>query len=171
MYDMASTQLKTLKPKHEAIVDYILANPDTTVTALAGAFSVSVPWMSIIMHSEVFKECLAKKSQEVFDQVVIPTRAKMTSVADAAYQKLNERIPFIEDPKTLLDIADKTAHRLGYAPTRGPVPAEGNTVNNYQQNNYYAVDKGTLHEAREKMVNNNKKEESIVPALPEPATQ
>lgn len=162
---MAETQLKALKPKHEAIIDHILANPEIKVTELALVFGVSVPWMSIIMHSEVFKEALAKKSQEVFDQVVIPTRAKMASVADQAYEKLAQKIPHIEDTRTLLDIADRTAHRLGYAPTKGPSLPEGATVN-VQQNNFITVQKDALHAAREKMTMKEVKSEPE--ALPAP---
>lgn len=165
---MAETQIKSVSIRHEAIIDTIVANPTISVTALAATFGVTVGWMSVIMHSEVFRDALAKKNEEVFNQVVVPTRARMTAVADQAYEKLAGKIPFIEDPKVLLEIADRTANKLGHGPKRGPDPLapSGNTTIN---NTYIAVGKDALTEAREKLQAKTKEPIDVNKELPSPA--
>ena len=144
--------------KHEAIIDVLVQNPQMKVTELALHFGTTIGWMSVIMHSEVFKEALAKKNEVVFNEVVLPTRARMQAVADASYEKLADKVPFIEDPKMLLEIADRTANKLGYGPNKGP---DNSTTINNSKTTIISVGKDVLAEARGLMAQQNKDKESL----------
>lgn len=143
---VAETQLKALRPRHEAILNWIVANPERSMGECAVAFGVSRSWLSIIVNSQAFRDRMQERQEEVFTEVVVPLRDKMAGVAHRAYERIAEKIDCEGDIRTLLEIADKTAHRLGYAPTRGPEPAPG-AVTNVQQNNYF-VSKEALDQAR-----------------------
>jgi hypothetical protein len=84
----------------------------------------------------------------VFSDVVVPLRARLLAVAEVAVERLGEKVSYSEDPKFLLEAADKTLHRLGYAPTRGPDPTAPNVV---MQQNVYMADSQALANARSKL--------------------
>jgi len=48
---MAANQIKTISPKHDAIMDALIANPAQKLGTLAGIFGVSQAWLSVIIHS------------------------------------------------------------------------------------------------------------------------
>lgn len=141
--------LQKLRPKHIAIAQLVAANPTIKQGEIAAHFGMTQTWVSIIMNSDAFKEYLATIDQRVVDDVVIPLRQKLVGVAHRAVEKLGQAVDASQDPEFLLKAADKTLHRLGYAPTKGPeeAPRQLNV-----QNNYYTVSKEALAQAREKMV-------------------
>lgn len=172
---MAEKQIQTLKPRHEAIMDWLIGHPTETLGACAQAFGVTQSWLSVIVNSDVFQSRLREKTDETFLETVVPLRDRMMGLAHRAYERLSEKVEFVQDPKMLLDIADKTAHRLGYAPTKGPDPAAPQQVN--VQQNFYTADPTVLAAARDQMqrlreasapVAERKGETIDSPALPAP---
>lgn len=143
-----SKQIKKLRPKHEAIMDWLIMNPDSTQGECAAAFGVTEGWLSVIVNSDVFQEVFRQKNEEVFQATVLTLRDRMNGLAHRAYEKLSRQVDYINDPNQLLTIADKTAHRLGYAPTKGPDPAGQPLA---VQQNFFMVDPTSLKEARETM--------------------
>lgn len=160
--------LRKVRNMHVAIADYMIANPEASQRKIAGEFGVSESWLSIIINSDAFKEHLHAKNQEVFDTHVVPLRTKLLGVANLAVEKLGEKVSTAVDPDFILAAADKTLHRLGYAPSKGPDPAAPPQVN--QQNNFYMVDKDLLAGARERIVGRGEVqpvEQEAKPLLPE----
>lgn len=146
---MKAMSIKNIRQKHEAIIDYMIANPDAKQGKIAQEFGFTQSWLSIVMNSDAFKSRLAEKNEEVFREIVIPLREKLEGVAHRAVEKLGEKVNDSQDAKFLLEAADKTLHRLGYAPNKGPDPGQSNTT--IQQNNFYTVDSEALKAARDKM--------------------
>jgi hypothetical protein len=121
-------------------------------------FGVTRSWLSVIVNSQAFRDRMAKRADEIFDEVVVPLRDKMAGVAHRAYEKLADKVEVQEDPKLLLEIADRTAHRLGYAPNRGPEPAAPPALA-LQQN--FFVDKETLAHARGEIIDMAKDQDAL----------
>lgn len=146
---MAEVQIAKMRPKHQALAQFMLANPTCTNNDIARAFEMTATWVSVIVNSQAFAEYMALLNEELLHAQVIPLRDKLMGVSHLAVEKLGEAVSVSHDPKFLLDVADKTLHRLGYAPSRGPEPAT--QVTNIQQN-VYTVDKALLAEARAAML-------------------
>jgi hypothetical protein len=155
---MAENQIKAMRPRHEAILNWIVANPERSMGECAAEFGVSRSWLSIIVNSQAFRDRMAERQEDVFTEVVVPLRDKMAGVAHRAYERLSEKVEVEGDTKTLLEIADKTAHRLGYAPTRGPEPSQAPIA--VQQNNYY-VSQDALARARGRMIELSKEKDGL----------
>lgn len=147
---MAQVQIQTLKPRHVAIADWLIAHPDGTLGQCARELGYTQTWISIIVNSDAFKQFLARRQESYFDERIVPLRDKVVGVAHRAVERLAEHVEVSGDPNFLLATADKTLHRLGYAPTASQPPAPQGQVN--IQNNYY-TDKETLARARERMLN------------------
>jgi len=146
---MAETQLKTMKPKHQLLAQYMLVNPGTTQGELAVEFSMTQSWVSIIVNSHAFAEYMAMLNETLLQEQVIPLRDKLLGVSHRAVEKLGDCVDKSSDPRFILDAADKTLHRLGYAPRSGT--DGGNNITHIQQNVFMA-DKDLLAEARSTML-------------------
>lgn len=147
---MTDARIPRLGPKHRALAQYIVAHPTARRRQIAEAFGVSESWVSYVTNSDAFQNYLRQMDAEIESDVIIPLRAKLVEVADKAIDRLAEKVPVVQDPRTLLEIADKTLHRLGYAPSRGPEPVAAATVK--ATTNVFVADANLLAAAREKMV-------------------
>jgi hypothetical protein len=146
---MAQVQIKRVRPKHDAILDWILSNPQKSMEECALTFGVTRAWLSVIVNSGVFQQKFQEKNAELFKETVVPLRDKLNGIAHVALERLGEAVATSADENFILAVADKCAHRLGYAPSKGPGEgAQGVTV---QQNNFYSVDREMLAEARARM--------------------
>lgn len=134
---------QTLNYRHEAILKWLLANPDLLLGDCAAFFGYTPAWLSIIIHSDAFQAQYRALQDASFTDVRMDVKAKITGLAHLALDKLAEQMPLVSDPRTTLDIADKTLKALGYgiAP-RYPAAATNVQINNYQ------VSPGELAEAR-----------------------
>jgi hypothetical protein len=142
-------EIKKISPLHEALMNHLLVYPKASNRELAKTFNRTQAWISTIIHSHAFQAKLAERQDKLFEQAVITTREKLEGVADAAVEKLGEQLETSADPKFILDVADRTLHRLGYAPSRAPAPQP--TTVNQQVNLFGQVDAQTLARARERI--------------------
>jgi hypothetical protein len=143
---MSAVQLSNIRLRHQAIADWLIANPDRSQGECAQAFGITQAWLSVIVNSDIFREYLQQRLNEVSTPVMFTLREKLMGVAHRAVEKLGAAVDNSQDPEFILEAADKTLHRLGYAPTRGPAAAPTTVTN--QQNNIYVVDRETLDGAR-----------------------
>ena len=128
-------------------MDWLLANPGKgQMKACADYFGFTRAWLSSIVWSDAFQAKLRDKKEKLFDETIVPLRDQMNGVAQRAVERLGEQVEVIEDPKLLVDVADKMLHRLGYAPKVDVNPGAAG-VNN-TQNNFYGVSPELLAQAR-----------------------
>lgn len=124
--------------KHEAILNYLLANPLVKMRDVAAHFKVSQPWLSLIVHSDAFQKKLRERQDIHFDTSILPAMEKVQLVADIALDRLIENLPYETDTAKLNAVADKALSRLGYG------TGEVGTQVNVQVN----VDRSMLERAR-----------------------
>jgi hypothetical protein len=141
-----SAAIQKVSYLHEALLNHLIVYPRATGTELALAFDRTPAWISTIIHSQIFQAKLAERQDMIFSDAVIDVRAKLEGVAHAAVEKLGKCVQDTQDPRYVLDVADKALHRLGYAPSR-TAPSSGNVVNQ-QVNVYGEVDAKTIANAR-----------------------
>lgn len=112
---MALPEITKLKVKHEALMDYMLANPTCTYREISAAFGVTIPWISCIVNSDVFREKLQEKQGDLFESgVLAPLENKMAAVVDLTLERLAEKVQHSESLPDLTNTADKLLGRLGY---------------------------------------------------------
>lgn len=133
---MATVQItKRLNHRHDAIIEWLLANPDKGQGECAVVIGMSATHMSIIVNSDMFKARYAERAKEVHDFTQFSIHDKLTGIAHAALDKLAEKLDDVDDPQFLLSASDKLLHRLGFAPqaqtsvhVHGNGPVQVNTV-------------------------------------------
>jgi len=140
--------IQTITPRHNAIMDFILANPTIQMQHVAAHFKVSGSWLSIIIHSDCFQAQLREKQEEMFNVMLVPLAEKLTGVAHIAVDKLGKQIEDSMDPSFILDASDKVLGRLGF----GGKSAGAVNVNVNASNTVHTVTTNVLEAARERML-------------------
>jgi len=128
-----SAGIKRVSIKHEAIIDFLIANPTMRLRDVAAHFGVTQPWLSCIIHSDAFQTLLREKQGVVFHHTVLPIREKMMNIGHMALDKLAEQLPMETDTRTIANVAESVLDRLGFG-TKGAVVNINNTVQNTQVN-------------------------------------
>lgn len=121
--------IQKMSIRHEAILDFMLANPLLTNAQVAAHFGVSGPWLSCIKHSDAFQRQLKEKQGELFVQGVVPLRTKLLAAADMAVDRMMELIPLEAELKTSQATAAMVLDRIGFSPkTNTGIPLSPQTV-------------------------------------------
>jgi hypothetical protein len=121
-----------LSHAHDAILNWLLLNPCCTLREASDSLGYSVPWLSRLIHTDIFQAELQARQGEVFVGVTNDIPAKLRGLADIAIEKVTEHLLATEEPQYALDVFDKTLTKLGYAPqsARNPGGPSGGTVQN-----------------------------------------
>lgn len=106
-------QIKSLKPRHDAIMEWLIANPEKKLGECAAAFKVSQSWLSCIIHSDIFQAGYKKLLGEYHDERILPLRDKIVGIAHVALDRLAEQAPFAPVEQTL-DIANGMLKAAGF---------------------------------------------------------
>lgn len=137
-------EIQDMTYRHEAILRWLVCNPHRPLKDCARELGYTQAWLSIIVHSDIFQARLRHMQDNLNDGALVDIRQKLQGIAHAALDKMADSIEFTDDPKMLLDVADKALNRLGYG-SKGP----SLQVNNYNQtNNIGTVPRSVLEEAR-----------------------
>jgi hypothetical protein len=139
--------IQKVNAQHKAIAEFMLANPFAPTAVVAAHVSMSPQWVAQVRSSDAFKHYMSKLEEKAVASIAIPLRSRVHAVSERAVERLADAVELTDDPKFLLDVADKTLHRLGFAPSRGPEP----TIQNNVQTNVYVADANALRVARERM--------------------
>ena len=144
----ASVQILTMKPQHDAIIDWLLVNPGAkNLNPLCAAMSRSRSWISIVMRSDCFREEYTRRRAAFNGELSKQLIEKQLKVTLKALDKVDF---YLDDDDEVdlhgaLEVADRTAKHLGFHPRPGLGPVIEETTERVIR----TVDAGTLHEARE----------------------
>lgn len=144
---MGQVQIQSLKPKHEAIIDHLLANPAGNLNELCANLSISRSWLSIVMRSDVFVEEYTNRRQAHNSELNKQLVEKQLKVTLKALDKVDTYLDDDDetDLRGALEVADRTARHLGFTPHPGAAPI----ISEERVREVRTVDAGTLREARE----------------------
>jgi hypothetical protein len=121
-------EIKNISIKHDAIMDFLMANPAMKLGDVATHFQVTQPWLSCIIHSDIFQARLKEKSDVAFHSTVLPLREKMIGVAHMALDKLADVLPKETETKVIASTAEGLLDRLGFGSKQSPMQP-GTNVN------------------------------------------
>lgn len=136
-------EIQKVSHSHEAIILWLLENPDRPLRECAAIFGYTQPWLSTVIHSDAFQEQLRLRQNEMMVLTGRDIRHKMEAAADIALEGLTRKLENTEDGDFLLDATDKLLARMGHGPAtaRNPAPVTNNTM-------HITVSSGDLAEAR-----------------------
>lgn len=114
---------------HQAMIDFIVANPTVSQNQLAIAFNRTPSWISSIIRSDSFQAALNARREELIDpELLLTIKDRFAALAHGSLTRMLEKIA---DPLScptddfLLKSADLASRALGY----GVRSAEATQVN------------------------------------------
>ena len=143
-----SVQILSMKPQHDAIIDWLLINPGwKNLNELCAEMQRSRSWISVVMQSDVFKEEYTKRRMAHSTELSKSLIEKQLQVTLKALGKVDK---FMDDDDEVdlrgaLEVADRTAKHLGFHAQPGLAPF----IEETRTREVRTVDSGTLREARE----------------------
>ena len=140
--------LGKLSYSHDALINWLLVNPDRPLRDAAAYFGYTQAWISTIIHSDVFQAKLLTRQNAVFVQVSQSIPAKLGAAVNIALERMTEKLELCDDPKYLLDATDKLLHRMGYAPAAARTPVGAPVIQTNTQINNFTVSALDLEAAR-----------------------
>lgn len=145
-------QLKRLSHRHEAIMDFLLANPQMKLAQVAEYFKVTGPWLSTVIHSDLFRTRMAHRREAMEGVQHMRISQKLLDIAEDGLGAMHDVVQDTEiDPKTKLDITRTSLEAIGILGKAGGGVGAVN-VNVTQNADPHAADAQALREARERMV-------------------
>lgn len=140
-----------LQIKYDAVVDWLVLNPEKSIRECADHFGMTPNWVSNLIRSDMFQAKLTARREQITSRVTAAIPEKLRTVADLALDKLADQISKSEDPEFILSAADKALHRMGFAPASARSPNAAVPPGGMQQNNYFVVGTEDLAMARARM--------------------
>lgn len=174
----AKPTIAKLNFSHEAIIRFMLENPNVTQNEVAAHFGYSVSWISIIVHSDAFRAKWKEMSGRADELVLADIPAKMRGVASLAIEALGDQVqiaaenPNILNRSFLLETSETLLSKLGYGakPQAGiniPVPPGGAA-------HVTVVDASALERARARLTESRANNATVIDGtaeqVPDPAT-
>jgi hypothetical protein len=139
-------QITNLSVTHNAIADWLIANPGKGQNAKCAAhFNISESWLSTLKQSDAFQALLKSKQEDVFEEVIIPLEEKIAGVAHASVEKLGEMLQETNDGRLVKDIFDSALDKMGYGAKHARAAGGAPLV---QNNTLIVSDPAALAEAR-----------------------
>ena len=132
-----SNQVVSLSHTHEAVMNWMLLNPDRSLRECADHFGYTQSWLSTLIHSDIFQARLAERQEGIRVRIADSIPQKMRMAADIGVEKLATALEKSEDPDFILDATDKLLHRLGYAPSRSAGTPIAQVAPGGVQNNFF----------------------------------
>ena len=107
-----SAGVLALSHTHEAVMNWMLMNPDKPLRACADHFGYTQSWLSTLIHSDIFQAKLAERQEGIRARIADSIPQKMRMAVDVGLEKLATKLEETEDADFILDATDKLLHRL-----------------------------------------------------------
>jgi hypothetical protein len=133
-------QLKDINHRHEQIVNWLILNPDKPLGDCARFFGYSQPWLSQVVHSDMFQALYQERCRAVGALAVHTIANELGVLTAETIEKCREKLQIQPSERFLGDTLRTTLQALGY----GASPSNGNGVVNVQ------VNAQTIIQARER---------------------
>lgn len=148
---------KGLSHLHEALADYMLINPGATLREMGAYFGYSIPWLSRVITSDMFRAYLSERRKDINAAVAEDLPSKLVAAAHIATERMMEIVTTTTDPELVIDSFDKILHRCGFAPSAKTPVAQPQNV----QNNFF-LSPTDLASAREQLIRQHQPSELTV---------
>lgn len=127
--DGSSYQLAALRPRHLAIMDFMLAHVTLPYGQIAARFGVTPAWLSTVVNSDLFQAKLNERRSLMETRQRELMGEKLLTIADKSLNALNDALDDEEvGVKTKLEISKTALTALGYlgsgkreTQTQGPI--------------------------------------------------
>ena len=139
--EITNNAIADINHRHEQIINWLVMNPHLRLTDCASAFNYTLPWLSRLIHSDMFQARYQERCRELGVMCVHTQANSLRELGAAASAKALAILEDKPSERFVTDIFRETMAAMGYAPG-GKSNGSGQTV--------VAVDARTIVVARER---------------------
>ena len=119
----AQNSITRIRYTHDAMIDFIIANPGVSQNAIAAYFGYRAPSISRIFNSDAFQARLAERKQELVDPSITEGfEANMKALAAQSLDIVAEKLAATQSAEMALKVLDLTTKALGYGARQAQGP-------------------------------------------------
>jgi hypothetical protein len=123
-----ATTIQKVSITHDAIIDFVIANPSSTYRQIAGAFGYTPEGIGIICRSDAFKARLEVRKDVLVDPIIKQSvEERLIGLAHASIDILQSKLATSEDPKLALASLDAATKAAQFGARGQPVGGGGVT--------------------------------------------
>lgn len=117
-----------MKPWHEQVADFIIAQPQASLKDVAAFFEVTPTFIYMLTGSDMFRAHLRKKQDAVSQGIIFDTKEKLQGLCHMAIDDIAERLAAKTASERLVtDTFSRTLSALGFDGGGGAAVGGGNT--------------------------------------------
>ena len=110
-------EIQSINHRHEGIINWLVTNPHRSLGECAQELGYTQPWLTQIIHSDMFQTKYQERCQEVGELAVHTVKNRLTAVAMMALDKTEERMQSGgASERFLTDTTKNVLSALGYTP-------------------------------------------------------
>ena len=122
-----SVTIQKVSITHDAIIDFVIANPASTYREIASVFGYTPEGIGIIVRSDAFKARLQARKGELVDPLIQQSvEERLSGLAHASLDILQRKLSTSDDPKLALAALDAATKANQYG-ARGAQVGGGTT--------------------------------------------
>lgn len=111
----AATAIARVSYSHDAMIDFILANPMAAQGQIASHFGYTQAWVSRIMNSDAFLARLAERKTELVDPTIVATiDEKLRALAAKSLDVVLDKLTVSGSPDMALKALEVSTKALGF---------------------------------------------------------
>lgn len=120
---------KKIRHLHDAVIDFMLANPGATKKAISTHFKRSEGWMYTVTASDAFAKRLEERREDIVDPIMRATLDdQIKGLAMKSMDVLAAALEAKPDPALALQVAEMTQKSLGYGARQSNVAVQASFV-------------------------------------------
>lgn len=165
-----SASIKSMKPWHEELIDFMLAQPRAGLKETSEYFGVSMAWLSTVKNSDAFRDAWAARRGDHSSAISATITQRVEALAETALETMQQKLEregMNIGLSTLREVSETALKSLGFG-LRDP-RLGSQTANSITNNNMIVVDRDTL--ARARQLRANMRDTLQVPSLETPSQE
>jgi hypothetical protein len=125
----SETAIQKISYTHDAMIDYIVANPTTSQNEIARAFGYTAPWISRIFASDAFQARLAERKTELVNPVIVANvEERIQGLAMQSIEILEQKLAQTQNPDLAVKVFELSTKAAGYGARKENVGVQNNFV-------------------------------------------
>lgn len=125
----AANAITRVKFTHDAMIDYIIANPEVKQGHIAKVFGFTEAWISRIFCSDAFQARLAARKDELVNPVLVQgLEDRFKGLAMQSMEILEAKLEATKSPDLAIKALELSTKALGYGARKENVAVQNNFV-------------------------------------------
>lgn len=111
----SANSIRRVNYTHDAMIDFLIANPTATHKDITAAFGYTQSWISRVINSDAFQARLAVRKGDIVDPTLVLTvEEKLRALTDMSLEVVMDKLALTKDANLAVKALELSTKALGY---------------------------------------------------------